>query len=265
MASKIFQSRRLVFLDGVACSQSPPRARRNRSRQQLPPTPYNTTTLSHPREATRSPANLSPSTTMHSNHKPHSSRSSPSSHNNGPAQTLLAPPNPKDPRSYPTPSTSTLHTQTTHSLPPDSQGKLRYHSFSSSIGDIHESQPGNQNGWQQIKRTKRKRLLNSHPPIQLLQTETRNRYAMLMDDCCHPEASEKLHPPPSPKLPPIFLHGVINYTEMIKSLSEVSAIEQFLTKSLANNVIKLVCTTPETHRAIIKPCKFKTSPITRTN
>ena len=42
---------------------------------------------------------------------------------------------------------------------------------------------------------------------------------------------------------------------MIKSLTEVAAEEQFLTKSLANNVIKLVCTTPETYRAIIKHCK----------
>ena len=138
-----------------------------RLQQQLPPTPNNTTTLSHPWEATRSPANRSPSTTMQSNNTPNSASSSPSSQNNGPAQTLRAPPNPKDPRSYPTPSTSTLHTQTTHSPPPDSQGKLRYHSFSSSSEDIHESQPGNQNGWQQIRRTKRKRLLNSYPPTQL--------------------------------------------------------------------------------------------------
>ena len=137
-----------------------------RFQKQLLPTPYNTT-LSHPREAARSPANCSPSTTMHSNHTQHSSSSSSASHNNGSAQTLRAPPNPKDPRSYPTPSTSTLHTQTTHSPPPDSQGKLRYHSFSSSSEDIHESQPGNQNGWQQIRRTKRKRLLNSYPPTQL--------------------------------------------------------------------------------------------------
>ena len=69
---------------------------------------------------------------------------------------------------------------------------------------------------------------------------------MLKDGCSHPEASEEPHPPPSPKPPPIFLHGVINYTEMIKSLTEVDAEEQFLAKSLANNVIKLACTTPET-------------------
>jgi 3-methyladenine DNA glycosylase AlkC len=78
---------------------------------------------------------------------------------------------------------------------------------------------------------------------------------MLTDDCPHPDTSEKPHPPPSPRPPPIFLHGVINYTEMIQSLTEVVAEEQFLTKSLANNVIKLACTTPDTYRAIIKHCK----------
>jgi hypothetical protein len=80
---------------------------------------------------------------------------------------------------------------------------------------------------------------------------------MLTEDSSQPEASEKPHPSQSPKHPPIFLHGVINYTEMIKSLTEVAEEEQFLTKSLTNNVIKLACTTPETYRAITKHCKEK--------
>ena len=42
---------------------------------------------------------------------------------------------------------------------------------------------------------------------------------------------------------------------MIKSLTEVAEEEQFLTKSLTNNVIKLAFSTPDTYRAIIKHCK----------
>jgi hypothetical protein len=53
---------------------------------------------------------------------------------------------------------------------------------------------------------------------------------MLTEDNFHPEASEKPRPPQSPKPPPIFLHGVINYSGIIKSLTEVAAEEQFLTK-----------------------------------
>ena len=78
---------------------------------------------------------------------------------------------------------------------------------------------------------------------------------MLTEDSSHPETSKKPHPPQGSKPPPILLHGVINCTEMIKSLTEVADEEQFLTKSLPNNVIKLACSTQETYRAIIKHCK----------
>ena len=188
-------------------------------------------------------------------HKQHFSNSSSSLHNNEPAQILRVLTYPKDPRSYPTPSTSGFHTQTTYSPPPDSRSKLRYRSFSSSSEDIHETQLDNQNGWQQIRRTKRKHLLSSCPPTLLPQTETRNRHEMLTEDSSQLEASGEPHPPQSSKPPPIFLHGVINYTEMIKGLTEVAEEEQFLTKSLTNNVIRLACSTPDTYRAIIKHCK----------
>jgi len=42
---------------------------------------------------------------------------------------------------------------------------------------------------------------------------------------------------------------------MMKSLTEVVEEEQFLTKSLSNNVIKLACFTSDTYRAIIKHCR----------
>jgi len=56
-------------------------------------------------------------------------------------------------------------------------------------------------------------------------------------------------PPQNHKPPPIFIHGVINYGEMIKHIiRDVAEDEKYCTKSLANNVIKLNCTTPETYR-----------------
>jgi hypothetical protein len=39
---------------------------------------------------------------------------------------------------------------------------------------------------------------------------------------------------------------------MIKSISEVAEDEQYFTKSMANNVIKLTCTTPDTYHNLIK-------------
>jgi hypothetical protein len=38
---------------------------------------------------------------------------------------------------------------------------------------------------------------------------------------------------------------------MIKSISEVAENEQYFTKSMANNVIKLTCSTPDTYRNIV--------------
>jgi hypothetical protein len=54
-------------------------------------------------------------------------------------------------------------------------------------------------------------------------------------------SSTKIHKPP-----PIFVHGVINYGEMIKRIRDIAKDETYCTKSLANNVIKINCVTPET-------------------
>jgi len=44
---------------------------------------------------------------------------------------------------------------------------------------------------------------------------------------------------------------------MTKSINEVAEDEKYFTKSMANNVIKLTCTTPETYRNLIKHFKEK--------
>ena len=44
---------------------------------------------------------------------------------------------------------------------------------------------------------------------------------------------------------------------MITSINEVAEVEQFRTKSMANNVIQLTCTTPDTYRSLIKHFKDK--------
>jgi hypothetical protein len=60
--------------------------------------------------------------------------------------------------------------------------------------------------------------------------------------------------PSSTKIPkpPIFVHGVINYGEMIKRIRDIAEDEQYYTKCLANNVIKINCVTPETYRKLVK-------------
>jgi hypothetical protein len=78
---------------------------------------------------------------------------------------------------------------------------------------------------------------------------------MLAEDSPLPEDRGSIHPIQVTKPPPIFLHGVVNFTEMMKNLTEVVEEEQFYTKSLANNVIKIVSLTPDTYRKIVSHSK----------
>ena len=67
--------------------------------------------------------------------------------------------------------------------------------------------------------------------------------------------NNNIQPPKLHKPPPIFLHGVINYDKIIRSINEVAETEQFFTKRMANNFIKITCLTPETSRTLIKHFK----------
>ena len=82
--------------------------------------------------------------------------------------------------------------------------------------------------------------------------ETHNRYDLLSEETNLEEAEGRTRLPQYHKPPPVFIHGVINYDEMVKLIRDVAEGEQYYTKSLANNVIKLNCMTPETYRNFIK-------------
>jgi len=133
--------------------------------------------------------------------------------------------------------------------------KQRHHSLSSSCEEEVTALQGNQNDWQQIHRKKRIRTSNSQPTLQIPQTPIQNRYEMLTEEIPTTDQAENTQPPKIHKPPPIFLHGVINYDKMIRSINEVAETEQFYTKSMANNVIKITCLTPETYRTLIKHFK----------
>jgi hypothetical protein len=79
--------------------------------------------------------------------------------------------------------------------------------------------------------------------------ETHNRYDLLSQEKQQEEmeANPPHHPNHKPR--PIFIHGLINYDEMTKHIREIVDYEQYHTKSLANDVIKLNCTTPETGKS----------------
>jgi len=60
--------------------------------------------------------------------------------------------------------------------------KQSHRSFSSLSEDAETPHQGSQNDWQQIHRTKRKRIFSSQPTLQTPQTITQNRYEMLTEE-----------------------------------------------------------------------------------
>jgi hypothetical protein len=45
---------------------------------------------------------------------------------------------------------------------------------------------------------------------------------MLMEEVSYPETSDHPKTPITPKPPPIYVHGVINYKDMIKTITDVA-------------------------------------------
>jgi hypothetical protein len=60
------------------------------------------------------------------------------------------------------------------------------------------------------------------------------------------QSSMKIHKPPQ-----IFLHGVTKYRGMIKRKRDIAGDEQYCTRTLGNNLIKINCVTPETYRKLV--------------
>ena len=157
-----------------------------------------------------------------------------------------------------TPDTTGQNSNATAKPPADYVGaphtprQQRQTSSSESEEHTHNS---NNNEWQEIRRTNRKRT--QYTPANTLDTtpEIQNRYDILSQEKQQEEMEIIPQPHPNHKPPPIFIHGVINYDEMTKHIREIAEDEQHHTKSLANDVIKLNCTTPETYRKIIKHFK----------
>ena len=145
----------------------------------------------------------------------------------------------------------------TPTLPTGTQTKHRYPDFSSSSETLDETQAKQPNEWQYMGRVKRKKLITTPKTLPTPLPETRNRYSVLMDEAPSSNISENTDPQRTPKPPPIYVHGVIDYAEMNKTITEVAEEEQFRTKTLASNKIKISCTTPTTYRTIVKHFKEK--------
>ena len=60
--------------------------------------------------------------------------------------------------------------------------------------------------------------------------------------------------------PPIFVHGVTDYPKMIQALEATVEAEQYKTKTMANNVVKINVNAAETYRKVVRFMRLKYYP-----
>jgi hypothetical protein len=137
--------------------------------------------------------------------------------------------------------------QTTSLMQQPTKPIQHHYSMSSTSDDEQTNQDTTENPWQRVQSTKRRKIRsNNNATIPLT-----NRYSMLTmdtDETTKGAQQEGIHPKP----PPIFIYGVTNYQQMKNKIREIVEDEQYNTKTLADNTIKINPNTPETYRKMIK-------------
>ena len=117
--------------------------------------------------------------------------------------------------------------------------------------DTEESEDvSNENPWQEVRSVKRKKMYK--PQTQQSENiQLHNRYIPLTQDT-KLDANSVATQKNTPKPPPIFVYGVVDLPQMIQKLQNIAEMEQYTTRSMANNTIKINCTIPETYRKLVK-------------
>jgi hypothetical protein len=114
--------------------------------------------------------------------------------------------------------------------------RVSHHRLSTSSEEAEiDTQVRNNNDWQTMRSTKRNKTSSSRPAVSAPSTKTHNRYYILAHEVSQADSEGKPQPlpPQNQKPPPIFIHGVINYNQMVKSIREVAEDEQYFTKSMS--------------------------------
>ena len=142
--------------------------------------------------------------------------------------------------------------QTTHNNLREEQVRQQKQGSISTSGKEEGTQNNINNEWQEIRNSTRKRNCPTQNFTPENKIETRNRYGILANET---NTEGNPNPTKNHKPPPIFIHGVINYGAMINQIRHIAKDEQYSTKSLANNEIKINCVTPETYRTFIRYLK----------
>ena len=119
--------------------------------------------------------------------------------------------------------------------------------FSSEDGEGTES---TENNWQVVRSTKRRKVTPTQVCPEIIPLH--NKYKALEPTTKEVTAVEEPQPPRVPKPPPIFVYGVTNFPAMVHSFRNIAEDDQYTTKCMADNTVKINCTTPETYRSMIR-------------
>lgn len=124
-----------------------------------------------------------------------------------------------------------------------------YYRMTSTSDDGNDETEINENPWQKVKNIKRRKVSGNNS--QNIITTT-NKYSQLGEDNVDATATvDNQNRDKVQKPPPIFIYGVINYEEMAKKIREIAEEEQYTTKTLADNTIKINCGHPDTYRKLV--------------
>lgn len=109
----------------------------------------------------------------------------------------------------------------------------------------------NFNDWQTPKKKAKKRAFEqADSPVKL---NKGNRFSCLRDE--NPDREEnnvqKKNPPP----PPLFIHDVTKLPAMVKKIATILGKQDFITKTLNHNTVKVNTQTPEDYRKLVSTFK----------
>lgn len=186
-------------------------------------------------------------------------------------------------------TTSSVSTPSLYTHPPLNQQTLNFNSsgnlFTQEEIDTHSNHPQQQNQstqihtnnnmqpqinqtpsptWQVVRNNKRKtpgdastlKMRFIKATQEAASTSTSNYYnpiAMDQDntDTNTQQNTTENNKKADPKPPPVFIHGVVNYQEMISNILTVLKEEDYVCRSLANNVVKVNPKTIDAYRALV--------------
>ena len=101
-----------------------------------------------------------------------------------------------------------------------------------------------------MRTTKRRKVTSLQVRPEIISLH--NKYSALELNTKEPASVEVPQIPAIPKPPPIFVYGITNFPDMVRSLRNIVDDDQYTTKCMADNTVKINSTTPETYRTLIR-------------